>query len=103
MPIYDLVLFGFAAAILLSATALLNSRVLSEKMVGRNVISRFVADMFPVLASVCRVLGVFLVIVGFCWAGINAGWISRMWMERYGLPALLVGVGLFMVIRFRKH
>lgn len=103
MPLYVLALFVIAAAVLLSATTILNSRTLCEKLVGRNMISRFVADLFPVIASACRVLGIFLVIVGLCWAGMNSGFISREWVERFGLPALAVAIGLFMLIRFRKH
>jgi len=102
MPLYVIVLFAIAAGVLLSATTVLNSRALTEKLVGRQIISRFIADLFPVMASVCRVLGAFLVIVGLFWAGVNSGFISRAWVERFGVPALAVGVGVFMLIRFRK-
>ena len=103
MPFYALVLFLIAAAILLRATTILNSRGFSEKLVGRNLISRFAADLFPVIASGCRVLGTFLVVVGLCWAGISSGYISREWMEKFGPPALAVAVGAFMLVRFRKQ
>ncbi len=59
MPLYLIALFAIAAAILLSATTILNSRALTEKLVGRQIISRFIADLFPAMASACRVLGVF--------------------------------------------
>jgi len=103
MPMYGVILFLIAAAVLLSATTILNSRTLAEKLVGRSVISRFMADMFPVIASTCRVLGGVLVVVGFCWAGINSGFISRIWIDKFGLPALAACVGFFMLARFRKH
>jgi hypothetical protein len=103
MPLYELAIFAIAAAILLSATTMLNSRALTEKLVGRNMISRFVAELFPVFASGCRVLGAFLVALGLCWAGVNSGYLSREMVERFGPPVLAVGVGIFMLVRFRKQ
>lgn len=103
MPIYAIALFVVAFAVLLSATALVNSRALIERLVGRNMTSRFLADLLPVIASGCRVLGGCLVVIGLSWASVSSGLISKVWIEKFGPPLLIVFVGSFMLVKFRKR
>jgi len=89
--------------VLLSTFALVTSRSAIDRMVGAGMLPRAFGNLVPVFTIGARSLAVGLTVAGVGWVGVNAGWFSREWLERYGMASLLVILGLLcMVITFRQ-
>jgi len=80
------------------AVGLLSSKALSEKLVAAGILPRAFLNLIPVLQLVIRVFGVALVLVGAVSLAIQAGWINRDMLVRYGFSVVILVIGLVLLL-----
>ncbi|MGA8366952.1 MAG: hypothetical protein ACLQMT_04435 [Candidatus Acidiferrales bacterium] len=94
---------AIVCVVVLATVGLVTSRSAIDRLVGAGILPRAFSNLVPVLTIAARALAIGLTIVGIGLVGVNGGWLSREWLERYGWATLLVVVGLFCTaITFRR-
>ena len=80
------------------AAGLLSSKAMSEKLVAAGILPRTFLSLIPALQLVIRIFGVGLVVAGGISLSVQAGWINRDVLEKYGLSAVVIIIGLVLLL-----
>jgi|SRR5579864_43284 len=100
---WELVLLLVIITVAGVAAALLSSKVIAEKMITAGMLPRAFFGLIPVLQNVVRVFAITLVVAGLASTSIEAGWINRDIILKYGVSfaVMLIGV-ILLAATFRK-
>jgi len=80
------------------AAGLLSSKALSEKLVAAGMLPRTFLSLIPALQLVIRIFGVVLVLAGTISLAIQAGWVNRETLLKYGFSAVAILIGLILLL-----
>ena len=85
-----------------TATVLLTSKKIAEKLVAAGMLPHAFLGLLPVIQSALRILGGVLVVAGVVKIGIDSGWIDGALLSRYAFPAAMILLGLLVLLLSRR-
>lgn len=90
--------------VVVAGTGILTSRTAITRLTEMGLLPRSFNHLLPLLTLAARVAAVVLIVVGLGKLAYAAGWVSEIWVARYGLASLLLIFGaVLLAMTFRKN
>lgn len=89
--------------VIVAGVSTLTSRTAITRLTEMGLLPRAFVHFVPALTLAARTAAIVLILVGLARLAYVAGWLSPLWIERYGLAALLLVLGgTLLVLTWRK-